>query len=399
MQVLQPKLRFPEFLGDWERTTIGEIGTVKMCKRIFNEQTTVSGEIPFFKIGSFGKNADAFIPRELFLEFKNKFSYPKKGDILISAAGTIGRTVIYDGSDAYFQDSNIVWIDNDNSKVLNQFLFFIFQIVKFNTEGGTIQRLYNNILKSTSFKKPSLEEQTKIASFLTEIDTKLNQLTQKKNLLEQYKKGVMQKIFNQEIRFKDDNGNDFAEWEEKRLGQIADFYKGKGLPKNAIVVDGKFKCVHYGELFTKYSELINEVESRTSIDENVFFSKSNDVLMPTSDVTPNGLATASCLREDNVILGGDILVIRQKKVVLDGLFFAYYVHINREKVMKLVSGSTVYHLYGSDMKNLDIQIPCMKEQTKIANFLSAIDEQLNQVSKQIEQTTQYKKGLLQQMFV
>lgn len=399
MKTLQPKLRFSEFRGDWNQLTIGNVGQIKMCKRIFNEQTSIKGEIPFFKIGSFGKVADAFITKDLYLDYKKKFSFPKKGDILISASGTIGRTVIYDGEDAYYQDSNIVWVDNDNSNVTNDFLFYILQIVKFNTEGGTIQRLYNNILKSTKFNSPSINEQTKIASFLIAIDTKINQLTQKKSLLEEYKKGIMQKIFSQELRFKDDNGKDFEDWEEKKLGEVADFYKGKGLPKNEIFIDGDFKCIHYGELFTKYNELIKNIISRTNNKKNTFLSISNDILMPTSDVTPNGLATASCIKEDNVILGGDILVIRQNKIVLDGLFFSYYVKMYREKVMKLVSGSTVYHLYGSDMKNLDVLIPSIEEQTKIANFLSAIDEKINKVNTQLEQTTQYKKGLLQQMFV
>lgn len=399
MEIVQPKLRFPEFEGNWKTQQLGDVGDIKMCRRIFNEETTTTGDIPFFKIGSFGKVADAFISKELYLNYRSRFSFPKKGDILISAAGTIGRTVVYNGEDAYFQDSNIVWIDNDNTITSNEFLFYVYQIVSFNTEGGTIQRLYNNILKSTKFFNPSLEEQTKIANFLSAVDEKLNLLKEKKALLEDYKKGIMQKIFNQEIRFKDDNGNDFDDWEIKTLGEVADFFKGKGLPKNHIKDDGSFKCIHYGELFTKYNELIKNVISKTDIYDKPFLSIANDVLMPTSDVTPNGLATASCILEDGVILGGDVLIIRQKKKVLDGLFLSFYVAQFREKVMKLVSGSTVYHLYGSDMKNLEIFIPCLKEQNKISTFLSAIDEKIELVSNQIQDTQDYKKGLLQQMFV
>ena len=118
-----PRLRFPEFQGKWDERTLGEIGDVKMCRRIFNEETSPIGEIPFYKIGSFGKDADAYISKELYLDYKERFPFPKKGDILISAAGTIGRTVIYNGEDAYYQDSNIVWIDNDNSIISNEFLF------------------------------------------------------------------------------------------------------------------------------------------------------------------------------------------------------------------------------------------------------------------------------------
>ena len=394
-----PSLRFPEFKEEWEKKKLGDIGDVKMCRRIFNDETLSEGDIPFFKIGSFGKVADAFITKQLFLEYREKFSYPKKGNVLISAAGTIGRLVIYNGEDAYYQDSNIVWIDNDETLVTDKYLYYILQLAKFKTEGGTIQRLYNSILKSTKFGCSTLKEQIKISTFLSTVDDKLQTLKQKKTLLEQYKKGVMKRIFSQEIRFKDDNGNDYPDWEKKKLGEVADFYKGKGLPKSDIVENGKYKCLHYGELFTKYKELISDIKSTTNVFEKPFLSIENDVLMPTSDVTPNGLATASCILEDGVILGGDVLVIRQNTKFFNGLFFSYYVNQYRDKVMKLVSGSTVYHLYGSDMKKLEFILPCLQEQTKIANFLSTIDSKMNHCQEQIVNTEVWKKGLLQQMFV
>jgi len=198
-QLFSQKIRFKDENGedypDWEEKKLGEVGEVKMCRRIFNEETSPTGEIPFFKIGSFGKEADAFISKKLYLEYRKKYPFPKKGDILISAAGTIGRTVIYNGDDAYYQDSNIVWIDNDNTKVTNEFLYYVLQIVKYNTEGGTIQRLYNNILKSTKFISPSLPEQTKIANFLTAIDTKIETVAKQIEQTQAYKKGLLQQMF------------------------------------------------------------------------------------------------------------------------------------------------------------------------------------------------------------
>lgn len=171
--------------GNWLKTnslqwkTLGEIGEVRMCKRIFKEQTSEIGEIPFYKIGTFGKTPNAYITRELFEEYKSKFSYPKKGDILISASGTIGRTVIFDGKDAYFQDSNIVWIENDEKKVLNKFLFYFYQITNWNVaEGGTIQRLYNDNLKKIKIPLPPLEEQKRIVNILDKFDTLTNSITE-----------------------------------------------------------------------------------------------------------------------------------------------------------------------------------------------------------------------------
>ena len=148
-------------------TTLGEIGKICMCKRILKEQTLPKGDVPFYKIGTFGKKADAFISREVFDEYKEKYSYPKKGEVLISCSGTIGRTVIFDGKDAYFQDSNIIWLSHDESIVLNKYLFYFYQNARWNaTSGGTISRLYTYNLVNLNIELPSLPLQNKIVEIL-----------------------------------------------------------------------------------------------------------------------------------------------------------------------------------------------------------------------------------------
>ena len=159
----------------WKK--MGEIGTVKMCKRIMKNQTSASGDVPFYKIGTFGKEADAYISRELYEDYKQRFSFPSKGTILISAAGTIGRCVIYDGEDAYFQDSNIVWLENDEKQVLNSYLYHFYQIVDWNTDGGTIKRLYNDNFLATLIPVPPLELQEKIVAILDRFETLVNDLS------------------------------------------------------------------------------------------------------------------------------------------------------------------------------------------------------------------------------
>ena len=141
-------------------------------------------------------------------------------------------------------------------------------------------------------------------------------------------------------------------WHRKPLGNVAAFFKGKGLPKSALIPNGKNPCIHYGELFTEYQEVIRSVRSRTDLEENVFLSVANDVLMPTSDVTPTGLAKACCVNFENVILGGDILVIRTERQTVNGEFLARYIRHLESKVLQLVSGSTVFHLYASSMEKL-----------------------------------------------
>ena len=157
---------------------MSEIGNICMCKRIMKEQTNTISGVPFYKIGTFGKSADAYISRELYEDYKNRFSFPIKGEVLISASGTIGRSVIYDGKDAYFQDSNIVWIHNDETKVLNKYLYHYYQIIEWNVEGGTIKRLYNSNLAKTKIAVPSLSEQQRIVSILDKFEVLVNDLTE-----------------------------------------------------------------------------------------------------------------------------------------------------------------------------------------------------------------------------
>lgn len=150
---------------------IGDIGRICMCKRIMKNQTNSESGIPFYKIGTFGKVADAYISNDVYEEYKKLYSYPKKGDILMSASGTIGRTVVFNGKPSYFQDSNIVWVDNDETKVFNSYLNYYYQIIEWKTQGGTIKRLYNNLLAGATIKYPSLEEQHRIVAILDRFES------------------------------------------------------------------------------------------------------------------------------------------------------------------------------------------------------------------------------------
>lgn len=164
-----PNIRFKGFTDDWEQRKFGDIGTVAMCKRIFKEQTSSEGDVPFYKIGTFGGEPDAFIDRELFKEYKSKFSYPNKGDILLSASGTIGRTIEYTGNDEYFQDSNIVWLKHGDG-IDNAFLEVLYSVVDWSCEGSTIKRLYNDNFLKTKFMMPKIEEQQKIGVYFKNLD-------------------------------------------------------------------------------------------------------------------------------------------------------------------------------------------------------------------------------------
>ncbi|MEN2316472.1 restriction endonuclease subunit S [Lacticaseibacillus paracasei] len=190
-----PEFRFKGYSDAWEKRKLGDLGSVAMNKRIYKDQTSDEGEIPFYKIGSFGKQADAFISRKLFNEYKKLYPFPKKGDILISASGSIGRTIIYNGEDAYFQDSNIIWIQHDN-RLDNTFLHQLFNIIRWSgVEGTTIKRLYNKNILSTQILLPSVEEQRSIGSLLDNVDNLIAAIQCKLDLLKKLKKGYLQKMF------------------------------------------------------------------------------------------------------------------------------------------------------------------------------------------------------------
>jgi type I restriction enzyme S subunit len=188
------------------------------------------------------------------------------------------------------------------------------------------------------------------------------------------------------------------DWEVKKLGDIAIFLKGRGLAKSELIPFGGEPCIHYGELFTQYPEKITEIISQTITSiPNACRSVSNDVLMPTSDVTPRGLAKASCLEIDGVILGGDILVIRSKQGTVDGTFLSYMIRYEENQVLQLVTGSTVYHLYASDMKEFIFSLPTLAEQQAIARVLSDTDALINALDKLIAKKRDIKKAVMQEL--
>jgi len=385
--MIEPKLRFKADDGsqfpDWEEKTLGDIGTAKMCKRVLKEQTSEKGDVPFYKIGTFGGTPDAFISRELYEELKAKYSFPRKGNILLSAAGTIGRTVVYDGQDAFFQDSNIVWLDNDDS-VLDGFLLQFYNKTSWdNLEGGTIKRLYNGLFLSKVIHVPSLPEQQKIAEFLSTIDTVIEKQKETISAWEERKKGVMQKLFSQEVRFKADDGSEFPEWEEKKLGDVCEYGKGQSVGINYVGTENM-------------NQNFSGVDSLDSTNEvNGMIYCVGDTLM--SNIRPYLKKTWKADR--NGVCSTDVLVFRPVNIDSD---FLYY-NISSEKfvlyVMTGVKGSKMPRGDKGHIMEYNMPIPCLTEQQKIADCLSSLDEVIKKQKATLTAWKELKKGLLQQMFV
>ena len=199
------------------------------------------------------------------------------------------------------------------------------------------------------------------------------------------------------LRFKQDDGRAFPEWNLKLLGRIATFSKGKGISKADIDANGTTLCIRYGELYTEYGETIREVKSKTSVPEkNLILSEVNDVIIPASGETQIDIATASCVQVSGVALGGDLNII---KCAENGVFLSYYLNSQKKlDIAKLAQGNSVVHLYSSQLKLLDINLPSKQEQSKIANFLTAVDEKITQLTQKHNLLNKYKKGVMQQIF-
>lgn len=180
------------------------------------------------------------------------------------------------------------------------------------------------------------------------------------------------------------------------LGSVATLRKGAGLSKAELTVDGKRSCVHYGELFTKYGAVIEAPASRTDSELKVR-SVLGDVLMPTSDVTPRGLAKASAIMESGVGLGGDILVIRPDRTQVDSRFLANLIRLDADQVLALVRGSTVYHLYASDMRTFELSLPPIAEQSRAADALQDVDFLIATLERVIARKQAIKQGMIQQL--
>ncbi|WP_126473828.1 restriction endonuclease subunit S [Helicobacter pylori] len=367
--------------SNWQRVRLGDIGKPCMCKRVMKHQTTRYGEIPFYKIGTFGNTADAFISKKLFLEYKTKYSFPKKGDILISASGTIGRAVIYDGKPAYFQDSNIVWIDNDETLVKNDFLFYAYSNVKWNTEHTTILRLYNDNFRNTLIPLPPLNEQIAIANILSDVDRYLYSLDALILKKESVKKALSFELLSQRKRLKGFNQN----WQRVRLGDI-----GKPCMCKRVM---KHQTTRYGEIpFYKIGTFGNTADA--FISKKLFleyktkysFPKKGDILISASGTIGRAViydGKPAYFQDSNIVwIDNDETLVKN-----DFLFYAY------SNVKWNTEHTTILRLYNDNFRNTLIPLPPLNEQIAIANILSDVDHEIASLKNKKSQFENIKKAL------
>lgn len=400
-----PKLRFREFHEEWEENILWNIsdvrdGTHDSPKYISNSPYWLITSKNLTNDGKLDLSDINYISEADYFKI-NKRSWVNIGDILFGMIGTIGNPVLL--KQEWFSIKNVALI-KEKKWFYNTFLIqylkgkSIKKQFQEKNAGWTQKFLSLSVIRNLSIISPSFHEQSKIASFLSTVDEKIEKLKTKKSLLEKYKKWVMQRIFAREIRFKDENGKEFGEWEEKKLGEVAKFSKGKWISKADIDENGVVECIRYGELYTTYRETISVIKSKTNLDvQDLVLSEANDVIIPASWETEIDIATASCVLLSGIALGWDLNILKTK---LNGVFLSYYLNNAKKKeIANLAQWIAVVHLYSSQLQNLGIEIPSFPEQQKIASFLSEIDKKIESIGWEIEQAEKWKKGLLQGMFI
>lgn len=259
-------------------------------------------------------------------------------------------------------------------------------------------RLYFADFAKIPLSLPSIEEQEKVSSFLTSVDEKICALRREAKALKEFRRGAMDAIFSREVRFTKNDGREFRDWDTSTLGEIGTFLKGKGISKNDVSEDGAIPCIRYGEIYTLYRERITEVRSRTDIPESqLVISRPGDVIIPASGEDRLDMARACCVVSGGVALGGDINILRSP---VRGDFLAYYLNsVRRKEIARLGQGNSVVHIYPTHLKTLPVEIPEPEEQEKIVETLMEIDDKIDYVDSEVDRLLNFKKGLLQEMFV
>ena len=390
-----PQLRFGEFSGEWEEKKIGQIGT------FFSGGTPTSsnkeyynGSIPFIGSGKINsKEVAQYITQEALENSSAKIV--EVDDLLYALYGaTSGAVALSKINGAINQavlcirtDMNKVflmtWLQKNKNRILETYL-----------QGGQ-GNLSAQIVKSLKLHLPSKQEQEKIASFLSSVDTKIEQLTSKTKLLQEYKKGVMQKIFSQEIRFRDDDGSDYCEWVERKLKDVGNIIGG-GTPETNKTEywGGTIQWFTPTEIKTKYIK-----SSKRTITE-LGLKKSSAKILPKGTLLLSSRATIGdisiSLQECSTNQGFQSIVVNENN---NNEFIYYWILKNKKILLRRSSGSTFLEISKHEISKININLPFLKEQTKIASFLSSIDSKIEQAQKQLDSTKEFKKALLQQMFV
>lgn len=407
-----PRLRFPEFKEEWIQNSLGDICSFSKGKGISKSDIIDDGVYECIRYGELYTHYNEVIDKVISkTNFSDNPVFSKINDVIIPASGetaldiatascVLKKDVLLGG------DLNII-----RTKVNGVFLSYYLnnkrkkEIARL-SQGNSVVHVYPSQLKTLKILIPHTNEFDKIADFLTSVDKRIELLEKKKTLLETYKKGVMKKIFNQEIRFKDDNGNDFPDWEEKSLGDIGEF-KTSSVDKKSDDNEQEVFLVNYMNVY-RHEKITNEnkhdlmvvTAKPNQIDSNNLLK--GDILFTPSSETPDDIGHSVVIFEDldDTLYSYHLLRFRPT-IKIDILYSHYFCNndLVLNQICRFATGSTRFTISKDSFSKILINLPCVDEQSKIARFLDSIDKQLELLESQIEKSKTWKKGLLQKMFV
>ncbi|QNQ80551.1 restriction endonuclease subunit S [Lactobacillus sp. PV034] len=349
-----------------------------MNKRIFKHQTSPIGEIPFYKIGTFGKQADSYISHELFEEYKKNYPFPKKGDLLIAASGSIGKIVEYHGEKAYFQDSNIVWLDH-NEKVLNSYLKAYYQIINWSgIEGTTIKRLYNKNILKTKICFPSIKEQKQLGILIKKLEFLITLLQKKSSLQAQLQQGMYQKFFSLKqnyLKFKnEENTSKIVPLKEAITHEIKGKAKKEMFGTNSIYLDTAY--LNGGNPF--------------------FVSTSSDVKRSDILILWDGSKAGTIYHGVEGALGSTLKAYTPKYF---SSYLYHYLKSNQAKIYFSFRTPNIPHVIKDFTNRFMVKLPSNKEQELTGKLLDKFDNYKLETNKSITIFKQLKQFLLQNMFI
>ena len=383
-----PHLRFPEFSGEWKKCKLGDLCNVLMCKRILVSQTNTEDGVPFYKIGTIGSTPDAYISKELFDDYKVKYNYPRKGEVMITCAGTVGKCVVYDGEDAYFQDSNIVWIDNPTQYISNGFLFHLLSKVDWRKlNSTTIIRIYNDDLRNLKMSYPRKEEQQKISHLLSLLDERI--ATQNKIIedLKKLKSAISKQAFAQKP-----NG-----W--NRLDTL--FSKGKagGTPTstNKEYYNGEIPFLSINDI-TKQGKYVRYTENHLS---RSGLENSSAWVVPEYSLIISMYASVGLVTINEVPITTSQAMFAMQlrdKDLLDYLYY-YLSYFKYRHIHKYLETGTQSNINADIVRGIMIPTYGHSRNMKIASTLQGIDAKIDNELSVLKLFNRQKNYLLSQMFI
>ena len=393
-----PNLRFPEFEEEWENCKLGDACNVFMCKRILASQTNTDGGVPFYKIGTIGSTPDTYISKELFDDYKEKYNYPHKGEVMITCAGTVGKCVVYDGKDAYYQDSNIVWIDNPSQNISNGFLYHLMANVDWRKlNSTTIIRIYNDDLKNLKLNYPKKEEQQKISKLLTLLDERIATQNKIIDKLQSLIKGIADNILDNPL------------WKKTYLRSFMQFFSTNSLSWEQLSYEeGEIRNLHYGLIHGFLTRGINSVSlpmiKNEAIPKQYTLCQVGDVAFADASEDTGEIAKSvefvDTIEGDTIcglhtIHGRDI----KNRTVVGFKGFAFNSRYFHNQIKRLAQGTKVFSITANNLSSCYVYLPDLEKQKAIVKLLRSYEKQLiigRMILKQYEKQKQY---LLRQMFI